>query len=218
MLEKINNISAGSEYGKSTKVNSFSGTLTASYTKKVDSHDSVDISPAMQYLNHINWRLKELKHIVNEKIFIVFVVSEIEFQTSLSLIDFNNLKFLDYKIVKEKKGENWRSKIFVELTSSVDKIWYDFEPKIINLSGLNVFLQRIFDANIYREINGDEKYLINDLIADILPGIKNEFDFLNNFLFNFVEKLTGIKLNENRNINFNNKEPIAINKIKVLNA
>jgi hypothetical protein len=218
MLEKINNISAGSEYGKSTKVNSFNGTFAANYTKKVDSHDSVDISPAMQYLNHINWRLKELKHVVNEKILIVFVVSEIEFQTTISLTDFNNIKFLDYRIVKEKKGENWRSKIFVELTSSIGKIWYDMEPKIINLSGLNVFLQRIFDANIYREISGDEKYLIDDLIADILPGIKNEFDFINNYLFNFVDKLTSLKLNDNRNISFNNNEPIAINKIKVLNA
>ncbi len=218
MLDKINNISASNEYGRTGNSNSFSNVLNSVYNKKADAYDSVNISPAMLYLTQIGWRLKEFKHTVNEKIYIVFVASDIEFQTTIDLTEFNNITKLDYRIVKEKNGDNWRSKIFLEITSFIEKIKYDMEPRIINFSGLNVFLHRIFDKNIYHEVTDEDTYLINDLLANTLPGIINEFEAMNNFLFIFVEKLTGIKLNFNKNDNYENKEPISIKRIKVLNV
>ena len=64
MLDKISNISAGSEYGRSANTGSFNGLIGGAYNKKIGSHDSVNISPALKLLNQVNWKLKDFKHIV----------------------------------------------------------------------------------------------------------------------------------------------------------
>ncbi len=217
MLDKISNISSGSEYGKSVKTSSFNNFLGAVYNKKVDAHDSVNISPALQYLNLVNWKLKEFKHVENEKIYLDFIVSDIEFQTTIELPNLSGLSKLDYRVVKEKKGNNWRSKTFIELVSKLDKIQYDETPSLINFSALNILLQRIFDLNIFRELTAEDKYIIEELLADIKYGIKNEFESMNGFLFTFIDKLTGLKIIRNE-LQSDKTDPIIIKKIKVLNA
>ncbi len=217
MLDKISNISAGSGYSTSAKSNSFSGLIGAVYNKKIDSHDSVNISPALKFLNLVNWKLKEFKHVINDKLFLAFLVSDIEFQISIDLLNFTNLFRLDYRVIKERKGDNWNTRTIMDLESVLSTIQYYEEPFLINFSALNVLFLRIFDSNIFAEITEKDRYYTEELMRDIKFGIKEEFGFLNSFLFTFIEKLTGLK-NVNRLEINEGIEPIIIKKIKVLNA
>ena len=217
MLDKISNISAGSEYSRSAKSNSFNGIIGAAYNKKVDAHDSVNISPALKYLTEVNWKLKEFKHVINEKLYLTFLVSDIEFQTTIDLVNLSGLASLEYRVIKEKKGNNWKSRTYMDLAAALDKIQYDENPFLINFSALNVLFQRIFDLNVFNEITQNDRYMIEELLRDIKFGINDEFNYLNSFLFTFIDKLIGIKIVNNKEA-YENSEPIIIKKIKVLNA
>lgn len=217
MLEKISNISSGSEYSKSVKTKTFGNALGAAYNKKVDSHDSVNISPALQYLNQINWRLKELKHGTDEKIFIDYIISDIEFQTTIELPNISALSSLAFKVIKDRNGNNWKSRTVIDIVSRLDDIAYNESPSLINFSALNIFFQRIFDMNIYRELSSEDEFLINELVSDLKYGMKNEFEHMNGYLFTFIDKLTGMQMRKGDGKS-DLTEQITIKKIKVLNA
>ncbi len=217
MLDKISNISAGSEYGRSVNTGSFNGLIGGVYNKKIGSHDSVNISPALKFLNQVNWKLKDFKHVVNEKLSLSFLVSDLEFQTTIDLVNILNINSVEYRIIKERKGTNWKSRTYLDIVSIPDKIKYSEEPYLINFSALNLLFQRIFDINVFNEITDKDRFLIEELLRDIKFGINDEFNYLNSFLFTFVDKLTGIKIVKREEVN-GNAELNYIKKIKVLNA
>ena len=218
MLDKITNVSAGSGYNKAAKTANFSSVLSTAYSRRIDLHDSVDISPALQFLNQVSWRLKEFKHIANEKLFLDFIVSNIEFQTSIDLLNINAISSVNYFVLKEKIEERSRKKIITDISVRVGKINYDEVPALINFSALNIFFQRAFDSNVLRELTKDDKYILDGLLEGIFHGIRNEFDHLNNHLFVFFDKLTGNRIVNKERINNGYEEPVVIKKIKILNA
>ncbi len=218
MLDKINNISAGSDFTKAVHTSSFGSILSSSYTHKVDAHDFADISPAFKFLNSINWKLKEFKHVENEKLFLGFIISDIEFHTAISLVNFEKIDMLGFNISKENKEGNKSAKIITDLSVKVDGINYNREPSLINFSAFNVFFQRIFDLNVYREITREDKYLMDMLLEGIFFGIKEEFHHLNNLIFIFVDKLTGQRVSKKENKRDNYGESVVFKKFKVLNV
>ncbi len=218
MLNKIDNISAGSEYGKAGKSPGYIGNFASAYTHRVDYHDSVNISPALQFLNQVHWRLKEFKHVANEKLLLCFLVSDIEFQTTIDLINLDQLKFLNYHLIKEFNSNDESKKIISDLSVKISDIHYDKEPMLINFSALNVFLQKILELRINRELTRSDKFVFDDLVKGLTTGMKTEFFQLNNQIFIFVDKLVGIKINikEKGDSDFN--ETIIFKSIKVSDA
>ena len=72
MLEKITNISAGSDYknatsktGRYNRTSQFINALNSSMT------DSISLSPAVSYLNSLNWKLKKINK-VKENLIVIF--------------------------------------------------------------------------------------------------------------------------------------------------
>ena len=61
----------------------------------------------------------------------------------------------------------------------MSQINYSAEPVLINFSALNVFFQRAFGLNIFREISREEKYFFDDLLDGVFNGIREEFMSLN---------------------------------------
>ena len=218
MLNKINNISAGSEYSKSSRQAAFNGSIAAGYSRRADMYDSVDISPALQFLNNVKWRLKEFKHSANEKLFLDFIISDIEFQTTLDLVNITSLTELNYNLIKNENSEIQSGKIFTDLASKLGEIRYDKQPELINFSATNVFFSRVLDLRIYRELNSADAYVINELVRGITNGIKNEFDLLNNQIFIFLDKLINVKVESHNKAMADFNEAITIKSIKVLNA
>lgn len=218
MLNKIDNISPGSEYSKASRPSGFTGNLASAYVRQSYVHDSVNISPALQFLNLVRWRLKEFKHIAKEKLFLDFMLSDIEFQTTIDLVTIERANDLSYHIIKEGNETNYNSKIISDMLVKIENIQYDKEPELINLSALNVFFQRVFNQRIYRELTQSDKYIIDELVNGISTGMKDEFEYLNNQLFIFLEKLEGIRVDKKDRKEINQNEIITVNSIRLINV
>ncbi len=218
MLNKIDNISAGSEYSKSARPSGFGINAASAYNRRADIHDSVNISPALQFLNQVNWRLKEFKHSANEKLFLDFIVSSIEFRTTIDLVNINLLGSLDYNLIKEGSPAVSTSKIYSDLSSAIGEINYDTVPVLINFSALNVFFGRVFDMHIYRELTRSDSYIFEELLNGIGNGIRNEFDQLNSQVFIFLDKLINIKKESRSSGEADFDKVITIKSVKVINA
>lgn len=218
MLNKIDNISPGSEYSKANRPSGFSGGLAAAYVRQSYIHDSANISPALQFLNLISWRLKEFKHIAKEKLFLDFILSDIEFQTTIDLVTIETADNINYHVLKDGNQSNFNSHIFSDLSVKIENINYDKEPELMNLSALNVFFQRIFNQRIYRELTQADKYIIDEFINGISAGIREEFNYLNHHLFIFLDKLEGIRLDKRERKYTNPGEVVTVKSIRLINA
>lgn len=218
MLEKINSISTKSDYSQAVRTSNFGTILSSSYTRKVDPHDSVDISPAFKFLNSVNWKLIEFKHLVDEKLFLGFILSSIEFHMVIDLVNFQKINSFNYKVIKENKRDNPHKKIITDLSVKVSQINYSAEPVLINFSALNVFFQRAFGLNIFREISREEKYFFDDLLDGVFNGIREEFMSLNSHVLIFLDKLTGQRIGKKEVSPKEYGEIVVIKKFKVINV
>jgi hypothetical protein len=218
MLNKIDNISPGSEYSKASRPLGFSANLASAYVRQSFIHDSVNISPALQFLNLVHWRLKEFKHIAKEKLFLNFILSDIEFQTTIDLVSIEGADDINYHIIKEGKESDFNNNIVSNLSVKIQNVQYDKEEVLINLSALNVFFQRFFNQRIYRELTQSDKYIIDELMSGISTGVNEELKYVNNHLFIFLEKLEDIRIDKKDRKNINQSEIVTVKSIKILNA
>ena len=218
MLNKIDNISPGSEYSKANRPSGFSGNLATAYVRQSYVHDSVNISPALQFLNLVRWRLKQFKHKAKEKLFLNFILSDIEFQTTIDLVTIENADEVNYHMIKEGNESNFGSQIISEMSVKIENVHYDKEPELINLSALNVFYQRIFNQRIYRELTQGDKYILDELVNGISAGIREEFGYLNNQLFIFLEKLEGIEVDKKDRKYTDPGEVVTVKSIRLINV
>ncbi|MCL5030668.1 MAG: hypothetical protein M1480_16775 [Bacteroidetes bacterium] len=218
MLNKIDNVSAGSEYGKTGRPSGYIGNFASAYTHHVDYHDSVNISPALQFLNQVQWRLKEFKHVANEKLYLSFIASEVEFQTSVDLINIDQLKYLNYHTIKEFKLSNESKTILSDFSAKISEVRYDNEPVLINFSALNVFFQRVLELRINRELTRSDKFIFDELVDGLTTGLKTEFIQLNNQIFIFINKLVGIKINSKEKAESDFNESLIIKNLKISDA
>lgn len=218
MLNKIDNISAGSEFSKSTRPAGSGINAASAYNRRADVHDSMNISPALQFLNQVNWKLKEFKNINNEKISLDFIISNIEFITTIDLVSLNKLEMLDYNLLKEEKSISSNDKIYSQISSRIEEIRYNIEPSLINFSALNVFFSRAMEMRIYRDLAEGDSYIFNDLLNGITYGIRNEFEQLNNQVFIFIYKLLDIKKENMPNNIIDSNNSFTIKSLKVIHA
>ena len=218
MLNKIDNVSAGSEYGKTGRSTGYIGNFASAYTHRVDYHDSVNISPALQFLNQVRWRLKEFKHVANEKLYLSFIVSDVEFQTTVDLINIDQLKYLNYHSIKEFKLIDEPKKILSDYSVKITEVHYDNEPVLINFSALNVFFQRVLELRINRELTVSDKFILDELVNGLTTGLKTEFIQLNNQIFIFINKLVGIKIFSKEKADSEFNESLIIKSINISDA
>ncbi len=218
MLDKINKINSGSDFSKSTGPKVYRSGIHSKNKPEIDYHDSVDISPAFKYIINVNWRLKNFKYDKDEKLLIDFIVSGIEFQLSVDLMNYKNLSSFNYRLYKVvvKGTENY--KIVADVNSKIESINYEHDSELLNFSALNIFFNRIFEQNIYVGLIKDDKYFFDDLLEGIFQGIKEEFKQLNNQVLVFFNRLTGKKILNNISTNQDYLEPILIKKIKIIDV
>lgn len=217
MLDKIKNIESGSDYrGPGSQFLLNKNPNQRHFSRGTELHDSVNISPALLFLNQINWKLKDFKHEVNERMFIDFIVSNIEFQTNIEIVSLNSLHSLNYNIIKENKEER-NQKILAQLSVRLDRIDYERNDLIVDFNTMHVFLERLFKLNVKTELNMGDSVALKNLLDGLMTGIKDEFDHVNSLLFIFFDKLTGIKLKNEIQLE-SVPEPVSIKKIKLINA
>jgi hypothetical protein len=218
MLNKIDNISPGTEYSKAGRPSGFAGGITSAYVRQSYIHDSVNISPAVQFLNLVHWRLKEFKHVAKEKLFLDFILSDIEFQTTIDLVSVERADELNYHIIKDGNETYFNNKIISDMAVKIENIEYGREPVSLNLSALNVLFQRIFIQRVYRELTPNDNYILDELFNGISTSIKEEFEYLNNQLFIFLEKLEGIRIEKRNRKSTELSDLLTVKSIRLINA
>ncbi|MFA4923027.1 MAG: hypothetical protein WC557_02410, partial [Ignavibacteriaceae bacterium] len=72
MLEKITNINLRSELFNGKKAVSAYKNSSRNNILKNDLHDSVNLSPAYRFLSQLDWKLKEMKKLTTDKIYVAF--------------------------------------------------------------------------------------------------------------------------------------------------
>ena len=123
------------------------------------------------------------------------------------LISIESADDLNYHVIKEGNQLNYNGKIISDISVNIDNTSME-KTELINLSALNVFFQRIFNQKNFKELNQNDQYLIEEILNGISAGIEEEFEYLNNQLFIFLEKLEGIRIDK--------KDIRKLNKSKIV--
>jgi hypothetical protein len=211
MLSKIINIHAGSDFKHSGSKGFYSQYENFKHESS-NPHDSVVLSPAVQFIKLINWKLKELSFFSKEKLFISFQISEFEFHTIIDYAEIKNNALLEFNIIKEfsdKGKEKLVAGFFYFLSKS------DNEPHSISadLDEMRILFSRMEDLNIKNELSREDCELLNSLFDGIYEGITKTFKIISDNLFTFIERLTELKIEIPETINANSAQ---LNKIKIM--
>ncbi len=216
MLSKIINIAAGSDYKKSNGSGNQNKFLRRNPYSSFQFHDSIVFSPALQYLTNVQWRLKEISNLSKGKLAVSFVASDFEFQTVVDLPNIESLKSVDYRIIKENSLDDQDNKILVEVEVKIEGVVEDNLPQAVTLETLQKLFNRLFVLKIENQLNKTNSVMLTEIIGDLLADLKTEFDSVNNQLFNFIEKLTELKITGVERFDNMHLEPLKINLIKSL--
>lgn len=217
MLAKIINITPGSGFKNSTKSPEVMKYIKGSKSAFFSIHDSVNFSPAIQFLTRIEWQLKELNQAANEKLLITFSISELEFRVMIDLSVMNKLSFITYEIQKNKFDSDNKKNLIV-LTSILSNILYDENNVSIHLDALNRLFDRFEKLNISNELNGVDIETMSYLVDDLTIQLQSEFEYINKSLLVFIDKLTGHRVNPQSQTNAKRESGIIIEKMKSINA
>ncbi len=212
MLNRIINISAGSDFKNSTKpYKSFKFDRANAY-HTYDGHDSIAISPAYNFLLKHNWKIKELT-IEGDKLYINFFISDFEFATTIPLKQINQLTNIEYTVFKEKEIDDNKYRIAVDFLVNLVNINYSDIEYIYNLAKIEIFFNRLMHLKLNGELSSSERKVLDGLLEGLGPGIQEEFNAINNSLFIFIEKYFDFKITGwNKKVNIN--DSVFLTKIR----
>ncbi|QQS35520.1 MAG: hypothetical protein IPM56_14900 [Ignavibacteriales bacterium] len=217
MLAKILNITPGSGFKNSSKAPGLMKYIKGSRSSFISMNDSVNFSPAIQFLSRIEWQLKELSQTVNEKLLLTFAVHNIEFRVVIDISVISRLSFVTYEISRNRTGSS-KEKTQIVITSILEEFSYDENSILLNLSALNILFDRYDMMNLTEELNGIDVATMSYLADDLANRLQSEFQYINKLLFIFIEKLTGKKVSDVQKKNNGKDSLIIIEKMKTINA
>ena len=204
MLEKIGNISLDSDLRKSKK-----GLIREKYQRGIihstkGINDSISFSPASKYLTKANWILKDFKQYAEEKIILEFSYSGFDFEVS-------------YKISQSDSSLGINQIVLAVFRVDVRN---DISDTILknNLNVLEQLFKRFRSLELSNELNIYNYELINTLMDGMYEGLKVEFEYLNNILLSFLEKITNKKIFETLSKLERNVIELNLQQVKPLNC
>lgn len=203
MLNRIPNITAGSDFKSAAKQSKSVKYGRTPIYHVYDGHDSINISPAYNFLVKHNWKIKEL-NIEDEKVYIHFILSGFDFSTTIPLRQINQLADIEYAVTKEKEINGVMNKVTADFLVNLSKINYNENEYQFALTKLDSFFNRLIGIKDEVDIASLDRLLIDRLLEGLAKGIQDEFDSINNGLFIFVEKYFNIKISGWSNKAFNN--------------
>lgn len=194
MLERIVNISAGSDYKNSaTKPGKYNRSSQFLHTLSASMSDSISLSPAVSYLNSMNWKLKKINK-ERENLIITFEFDGFEFTANIGYPEFalnNRVEYLIKKVI-ESISEKIELNINLETPPLISELPNEISK--VQLYHFNLFVNDLIELNqsVY-ELNHDN-YEVQKLFRTKEKYLRKEFDNMNKNLFHFVEKFLSIKL------------------------
>lgn len=215
MLDKILNITPGSDFNQSPVKKGKGDYFLSRIAAHSDVHDSLSYSPAWRYITQLNWRINGAKLLKDNKFYISFIVGETEFNTLLDLNDLSSSSVFVYEITRKKVINNNETGVLIEL----EKKTYSVADAgvIYELKNLNRLFERVWNMDLKHELSDKEMYL-NSLLEDNIKGISAEINFITVSLVSFVEKLLNKTFSHALLKGQKTVQEINIKKIKSLNA
>ena len=193
MLDKIKSLGLNVNNPKSNKYYSVYDRARVVELKTSDQYDSMQRSEALEYLYQLNWRIKSINFLSENKLAVTIDANEIEFRTVFDLTE-HVLNEIEYSVGMVKKDDPLLKKLTTALSISLSSD-YKFSPNYENeLGALKVLFKRLFDLNIASELTSDDSTILSHILDDISPEVYTELFRVSHGLIVFIYKLTGTKL------------------------
>jgi hypothetical protein len=193
MLERIINITPGSDYKQSSRSTKQSQAYRTFETSHAAANDSISLSPATSFLSVIKWKLKKFRK-ENEKLLIEFSFDEFDFSTTLLIGDIIQIHNIDYDI--RFISLSYAGQSSMELRIGVP---FSYDPKETiqykkSLNGLRGFLTAV--ATSYGSSNTvlAENYEVQKKFSENEFELYSELDYINRCLMNFLDKHLSLKI------------------------
>lgn len=211
MLEKVVNISPGTDYRKSSGNPKYYKKLGPhGYTKLSSGNDYLSISPATSLLASLGWKLKKLNK-NSEKLHLVFEVDGFEFETSVLPNELNHNPAVDYKV--EKNFHGYMTEIFVTVSLKAP-IGNKFVPGgRKKLETLSNFFEQFNVPGIAKPNTITNKVTIDSFLSDYQKLLAEEFEYINACLIQFLEKYISVEVSFHNNEK--NEGAVVIKSIEI---
>jgi hypothetical protein len=194
MLERIVNISPGSDYKSSTSKSGhyhrsaqFLSTLQSSLS------DSISLSPATAFLSSVQWRLKKLSN-EKEKYVIVFDFDGFEFTAHVGQPDILIAHSMEYEVRKKVDRFTTVYDTFMQIISAVSD-QRDKPGSKVSLPELSLLVNDFIDLENLTYSLSSETTEVKRKFYQRNELLQGEFNYLNSCLVAFLEKYLSINYN-----------------------
>ena len=205
MLEKIVNISAGSDYKQSTKPGARSKASRYLSEYHQVGNDSISLSPATAFLSVIGWKLKKIQ-IDKEKIHIGFSFDDVDFSTAINPGELFQLQRIVYSIKYSLDSFTGLIDVNIKISSPLISDNSESIQVKLHLPELKNFFDSIISSSEYKLHASSDTYEIQNIFSNMEHALRSEFNYINKSLISFLEKFLSIKINmKHENIIMNKK-------------
>jgi len=218
MLEKISNISTKTSFKNKKRTKDFQEYFQKSYIEKPSGKDAIIFSPAVLFLNKINWQLKEITFPSKEKIHLNFSIQEFEFNTDIDFLDFYNTSRQLFKIIKTDPFPTNKNKTFIALSIKKEILEIFDKLHFTNINGIRMLLERVGNLHIEGEIGENDTFVLDNLMEGIGEQINEDFKNIMNSIYTFIDKLNKFNLINGYEFESDDSPHIIIEKIISLNG
>lgn len=194
MLERILNISAGSDYKNSTsksghyhRSSQFLTTLQSSLS------DTISLSPATAFLSSVHWHLKKLSN-EKEKYVIVFDFDGFEFTANFGQPDILVSHSIDYEVRKKIERIARTYDAYMQIACAISD-QREKPGSRVSLPELNLFVQDLSELEELTYSLNAETIEVKKKFYQRNELLQTEFNYLNSCLVEFLEKYLSIKYN-----------------------
>lgn len=198
MLERIVNISAGSDYKQSSKPGARSRASRHLSEYQPVGNDSISLSPATAYLSIIGWKLKKIQ-LEKEKLQIEFTFDDLDFATAINPSEIFHLQKIEYSIKYSVGAYAGLS----ELNIRIDSPFVLENSQSIqierHLTELKQFFNSIESSFGYKSNVSSDSYEVQNIFSEMGNALQREFHYVNNRLLSFLEKFLSLKINATTN-------------------
>lgn len=216
MLERIANIETKNGFKGSRKATPYEKFLRKPFAEKEFGKDSIVFSPAAVFLSSIGWQLKEVSYPSQDKVKIVFFISDFEFETVVDLVDFYQTTHQSFKVTQNRMIDGKAGKVMVDLSVKKPDYTLPEEQSRTLINSLKELFGRISDMRIYSEFDRLDSTVLNTIIDGIETKLVKEFDEILKALYLFVNKLGKFKIASSHQFEQNYDSPITIEKINTV--
>ena len=216
MLEKVENINPKGSFKQKDRKRKKESAYHAHFVEKHFIKDSIVLSPAAQFLANLNWTLKDIQYLSNDKILLNFLIDEVEFYTEIDLDKLYTEEMQLFHILKSNVKYSGEEKILIQLMIYKDMVKTVDDDLKFEIPVISDLFDKVFDLKLKTDIGKEDYVLLRNLIEDIEEQLVEEFQYVLYGIYTFLDKLGKFNLVKNYLFNYDIDNPLRIEKITVI--